>query len=85
MYLYCVSLVGIICLSFYHVNINHCGEPGPCITKFLILTVFFNVSVKIYSKCGSLTPYSGYRKIRKKEKGMKRGQTNEGEKILKID
>ena len=46
-----------------HVKINHCGETGPCITETLILKISLNGSVKIYSKHGSLTHYSGYRKI----------------------
>ena len=46
-----------------HVKINHCGETGPCITETLILKISLNGSVKICSKHGSLTPYSGYRKI----------------------
>ena len=44
-----------------HVKINHCGETGSCITETLILKTSLNASVKIHSKNGSFTPYSGYR------------------------
>lgn len=70
-------------IFFYNVKINCCGEPGPCIIKFLILTFsLMNQWKYTQSMAPSHLIQNTCKELKEKEKKnrMKKKQNNEGEK-----